>query len=191
LEFNPHYMQSRSKRAVVRCKLGDFAAAVSDYTHILVDAPNAARTYYERGNADVQLGNYPQALADLARAIELSSEASREYERLHYMNRLAQLLATCPQAQCRDGNRAVEMAQEIVAVAEGRFDRTSGVATLARFKKTLAAGYAEAGRYPEAVSEARQALQLLEEAGADPNEIDTLRHRLSTYETERAPASVD
>lgn len=181
LDFNAFYVQSRAKRAEVRCKLQDYAGAVSDYTKILDTAPNATHTYYARGLANTQLRNYAQALEDLARAVELANDTSHQYEKLLYTNSLARLLATCPEPRYRDGTRAVTLAEEIIATAQSTFDKDNGAQTLARFKDTLAAAYVEVGRSTEAVSVMRQAIDLLENAGAD-EDIDGLRRRIAAIE---------
>ena len=67
------------------------------------------------------------------------------------MNNLAWLLATCPEASVRNGAEAVELARRAVQLSGGREPAILG---------TLAAAYAEAGRFPEAVQTARKALKL-------------------------------
>ena len=61
------------------------------------------------------------------------------------------MLATCPEASVRNGAEAVELAQRAVQLSDGRVPAILG---------TLAAAYAEAGRFPEAVQTARKALDL-------------------------------
>src|SRR5207248_8640231 len=64
---------------------------------------------------------------------------------------LAWVLATSPDASLRDGAKAVELAKKVLEHA-GNAD----VVVL----RTLAAGYAESGRFSEAIETAQQALQL-------------------------------
>ena len=66
-------------------------------------------------------------------------------------NNLAWLLATSPEASLRDGNRAVELARQANALTSGQNPA---------FLTTLAAAFAEAGRFPEAVETAQRALSL-------------------------------
>ena len=68
-----------------------------------------------------------------------------------FVNQLAWVLATCPEASVRNGAEAVELAQRAVQLSGGREPAILG---------TLAAAYAEAGRFPEAVQTARKALEL-------------------------------
>jgi tetratricopeptide (TPR) repeat protein len=64
---------------------------------------------------------------------------------------LAWVLATSPDASLRDGTRAVELAKKVMERAGH-----ANVIVL----RTLAAGYAESGRFSEAIETAQQALQL-------------------------------
>jgi Flp pilus assembly protein TadD len=87
-------------------------------------------------------------------------------------NNLAWLLATCPQASLRNGNQAVELAQ--------RANQITG-ANNPNFLCTLAAAYAEAGRFTEAVESAQRALQL---AGAQSNTAlaNDIRSEMNLYQ---------
>lgn len=71
-------------------------------------------------------------------------------------NNLAWVLATDPDAQKRDGPRAVKLAES--ACQQTRFKITI-------FIGTLAASYAEAGRFEDAVATAEKACQLAQEHG--------------------------
>jgi tetratricopeptide (TPR) repeat protein len=67
------------------------------------------------------------------------------------LNNLAWLLATCPEASIRNGVEAVQLAERACQITE--FRRTI-------FVGTLGAAYAEAGRFPEAVTTAQKACEL-------------------------------
>jgi tetratricopeptide (TPR) repeat protein len=86
-------------------------------------------------------------------------------------NNLAWVLATCPEATIRNGGQAVEMAQQA--------NRLSGGQNPVMLK-TLAAAYAEAGRFPEAVTAAQRALEL---AGAQNNTalVHDLQGQIALY----------
>lgn len=84
---------------------------------------------------------------------------------------LAWVLATSPEAQLRDGARAVVLAQRALqAEAKNPFVMT-----------TLAAAYAENGRYDDAISQARAALTLAEAMG-EQQLAGLLRSQVSLYE---------
>jgi len=67
------------------------------------------------------------------------------------MNNLAWLLATSSDASNRDGTRAVALAREAIQLSSD---------VDPNFLRTLAAAYAEIGRFSEAVATAEQAMQI-------------------------------
>src|SRR5262249_8203928 len=68
---------------------------------------------------------------------------------------LAWVLATSPDASLRDGAKAVDLAKQIVQHTGGANDANTPI-----LLRTLAAGYAETGRFSEAIETAQQASQL-------------------------------
>jgi Flp pilus assembly protein TadD len=92
---------------------------------------------------------------------ELQKDAIAEYEHAARIsthdpvprNNLAWLLATSSDASIRDGNRAMELAKEAVRLSRGKDPN---------YLRTLAAAFAESGRFAEAKETARQALQTAE-----------------------------
>ena len=95
-------------------------------------------------------GDYAGAVAQYRRALQLDPEQA------DVLNNLAWLLATCPAASPRNGPEAVRLAQQACELT--RFRRTIMVGT-------LAAAYAEAGRFAEAVATAQKACALAAEEG--------------------------
>ena len=105
---------------------------------------------------------YPHAQCNLASALNHEGQTAEAiphyYAALKYdrddrfaLNNLAWLRATCRRSGFRNGAEAVELAQRAVRLSNGREAALIG---------TLAASYAEAGRFPEAVQTARQAIDL-------------------------------
>src|SRR5262249_43951722 len=86
------------------------------------------------------------------------------------LSNLAWVLATWPDATIRNGAQAVELAQRANQLSGGRHPMILA---------TLAAAYAEAGRFADAISAAATALQL---AQADPVFCDVLRTQLKQYQ---------
>jgi tetratricopeptide (TPR) repeat protein len=72
------------------------------------------------------------------------------------LNNLAWMLATHPEARFRNGAEAVQLAERAVKASERKAPMLLG---------TLAAAYAEAGRFDEAVKTAEEAIRLARSAG--------------------------
>jgi tetratricopeptide (TPR) repeat protein len=112
------------------------------------------------------------ALGDLEAAARSGREAVRlDPDLASAVNGLAWLLATAPDPALRSPEEAVRLAE--------RASRSPGGETAA-FLHTLAASYAAAGRFSDAVATAERALALAEERG-EPVVAGALRHGLSLY----------
>jgi tetratricopeptide (TPR) repeat protein len=92
----------------------------------------------------------------------------------HYVeaaNNLAQILSLHPDARFRDGNRAVQLA-EMAAGARQFKDPLS--------LDTLAAAYAETGRFPDAIKAIDSAIELAR-ASKDAELLEHLESRRALY----------
>jgi tetratricopeptide (TPR) repeat protein len=105
------------------------------------------------GNAFLQKRNATEAIAHFQQALQIEPNDPQ------VQNNLAWLLATCPDASLRDGNKAVELAQQANALTGGNNPI---------MLHALAAALAETGRFSEAVETAQRALRL---AGALESEM--------------------
>jgi tetratricopeptide (TPR) repeat protein len=128
--------------------------------------PRLAPAHYRLGVALQTKRNFGAAAAEYRKVLAL--EPKQVAARLQ----LAWLLATCPEASLRNGAEAVELAQQARGLAGNESPQ---------LLDALAAAYAEAGRFPEAVAMARQALDLAG-AGRDPVIIEALQARLHLYQ---------
>ena len=116
------------------------------------------------------LERYQRAATHYRRAVDRNA-ADAEARR-----RLAWLLATCPEASLRNGAEAVELARQADRLSGGRRPDVLDA---------LAAAYAEAGQFPEALATARRALELATQQ--DKKTLaDALRNRIALYEAQRA-----
>ena len=107
-----------------------------------------------------------EAVAELNRALQLTPD------KVSALNSLAWLLATAADDSVRDGKRAVQLGERANALAGN-----DNPAIL----HTLAAAYAEAGRFDEALQTARRAMKLA--SRADNNAVyNAIRDELPLYE---------
>ncbi len=120
-----------------------------------------------RGRYLSERGEYSRALAGYEEAIKLDPKNG------FALNGLAWLLATRPEAQLRDGRRAVELATRACELTF-RADEAC--------VDTLAAAHAEAGDFKAAVESQREAIGLLSQG--DPS-LEHYRARLDAYKANK------
>ena len=97
-----------------------------------------------------ETGNYAESVAQYRAALQ------REPDAVEALNNLAWMLATCPDATVRNGTEAVRLAEQACRLTDQKQAGMVG---------TLAAAYAEAGRFPEAIATAAKAADLATAAG--------------------------
>ncbi len=98
----------------------------------------------------VHRGRMHEAVGQLQEVLELQPD------NVFALDNLAYALAACPDASVRDGAKAVELAQRATRLSGGR---------MPEMIMTLAAAYAESGRFPEAIAAAQTALELAVDHG--------------------------
>ena len=132
--------------------------------------PTYAEAWVNLGTACLQLGRTHEAKAHFRRALEI------EPEQTDAENNLAWLLATSPDAAVRDGAQAVALAEHA--------NRGTGTKD-PNLLDTLAAAYAEIGRFDDALSCVQRAIALAD-AGNRPALVGPLKAKQRLY-AERQP----
>ena len=157
---------------------GDVNEAIVQFQKALAIKPELAEAHYNLGNAVLQQGRVEEAIVHFQKALAIKSDY------MEARNNLAWVLATCPQDSMRNGIKAVGLAERANQLAGG-----GNPVILA----TLAAAYAETGRFAEAVETAQAAIQLAE-TQSNPALARALQSQLKLYQagtpfhgTERAP----
>jgi tetratricopeptide (TPR) repeat protein len=117
----------------------------------------------------------PGAKRDLATALELTNRLGVQTLNPGTLNNLAWALATSPDSRNRDGARAVKLAE--VACQQTQYQQTILIGT-------LAAAYAEAGRFDDAISTAQKACDRALEQG-ETNLLARNKELLALYQTHR------
>jgi tetratricopeptide (TPR) repeat protein len=153
--------------------------AIAQFQKALDIKPDFAEAHCTLGNLFLQKERMDEAAAQYQKALEISANYTEAHNNLGYIfmqegnmseaavhfqkvlqidpsspgvqNNLAWVLATCPQASLRNGTKAVELARQANAATGGENPM---------ILHTLAAAYAEAGRFSEAVDTAQRALHL-------------------------------
>jgi superkiller protein 3 len=146
-------------------KMGEVDEAMVHLQKALQIKPDNARAHYDLGNALSQKGRVDEAITHYQKALQIKPDSPG------VMNNLAWLLATCPDAHLRDGVQAVKYAGRACELTH------YGVAPLVG---TLAAAYAEAGRYDDAIAAGEKACVLATAAG-EPDLLEKNRKLLALY----------
>lgn len=168
IELNPRNADAYFNRGIAYKKKGDFDKAISDYTRAIEIDPMYANGYHNRGNAYRESGQLDKAISDYSRAIELNPGNLTAY------NNLAWFYATCPDEKYRDGVKAVDLAEKALKIKQCSY-----------ILDTLAAAYAEAGRFEDAVTAQKMAIDLLKKEETSKNLIDRYVERLNFWKTNR------
>jgi tetratricopeptide (TPR) repeat protein len=166
LEIKPAYPEAHYNLGNFLAKQGRSTEAIEHFQKALEIKPDSTKVHYRLALALKHQGRFEAAIVHYKKVLEL------EPRPMLAENGLAWLLATCPDARLRNGDQAVELAQQAVQLSGGQHPE---------ILDTLAAAYAEAGRFPEAVANAERALHLAE---VRTNTIlaQSIRDRLKLYE---------
>ena len=151
LEINPDLAEACCNLGVALSQKGRVDEAIAHFQRALQIKPDYADAFYNLGFSYRQQGRLDEAIANYQKALQIEPANPKA------LNNLAWLLATCPEASPRNGNKAVELARQANTLTGGKNPL---------ILHTLAAALAEAGRFSEAVETAQRALQL---AGAQSN----------------------
>jgi tetratricopeptide (TPR) repeat protein len=167
VEIKPDYVDAHGNLANVLTAQGRLDEALKEYQRTLELAPHSAQAHYKLGLALQTQHHFAAASAEYQRALELDPQ------HLPARLNLAWLLATGPEASLRDGNRAVALARQA--------EQLANQGESPRIFDTLAAAYAEAGRFDEAVETAKRALNLPATQNNRPL-AEAIQSRLKLYE---------
>ena len=156
------------------CKGGDPVLSIKGCTGLIQSLSetrnNLAIAHSNRGITYSDRGEFDRALADYEQALKLNPNLAQA------MNSLAWDLATMPSSRLRDGPRAVELAEEALALD----------ANEPGFLDTAAAAYAEAGRFADAVRAQEKAVGILRRAdGVPAATLEDFESRLRLYKNNR------
>ncbi len=201
VKLEPENADARAALGQVLYQLGREQDAVAEYRAALRNNPDHAVAHSNLAGICLQRGDAAGALIHLRKSVEadplntvlkrvlcnvlldqnLAAEAMGHFEEMleaapndpGLKLSLAWFLSTLPDDSMRDGPRAVRLAEQCLA-GEGEH---------AHILDVLAAAYAEAGRFPEAVKTATRALEL--QRGGAKDVAPGLPDRLKQYRAGR------
>lgn len=167
LRIDPNYAEAHINLGALALQNGRADDSLAHLQKALQIDPESADAQNNLGNTLLQLGRAGEAVSHYNRALEL------QLGNVRAQNNLAWLLATSPDARIRNGARAVELSESADRSTAGQNPVIAA---------TLAAAYAEAGRFPEAVQTAQRAIDLATRT-ENLALADAIRAQLALYES--------
>jgi tetratricopeptide (TPR) repeat protein len=200
LEIKPRYAEAEYNLGIALFQKGRVDETIGHYEAALQMDPDYADAHINLGNALLQKGNVDEAIAHFQKVLKIKPDDATAHNDLgnallrkrnmrdaisHFQqalqfkpgdpsiqNNLAWLLATCQEAGLRNGNKAVELAQQA--------NTLTGEKNPVIFH-TLAAAFAETGRFGDAVRNDQKAIELARAAGRQ-DMVEQLTGELKRYE---------
>ena len=165
LTLSPNSTEIHLRLGVLRLQQGQLPKAAQHLEEVLKSQP-------DHGLAHAQMGHLRLATGDRAAAIRHYRRALKTHpDDIEVLNNLAWLLATDPNPATHDGLLAVQLAERACNLTGHSVPLLLG---------TLAAAYAQAGRFSEAVATAEKAMARAAELG-QPHLVERNRKLLDRY----------
>ncbi len=170
IRLDPKNDQPYLNRGSAYLLIGENDKAIGDFDQAIRLNPKNAPPYSNRAHAYAAKGNYNEAIKGYQQAIKVEPENGDAY------GYLADLLATCPNAELRDGKRAVELATKACELTKWNdFNSLSA----------LAAAYAEVGDFKK-LAEVDFQRKAVDANGSlvfkRKQDVEESRKRLNNYE---------
>ena len=165
VETKPDSVEAQSNLGLALFQMSRLDESVTHLEKALAIDPDYENAHYNLGNALLRLGRTTEALTHYKKALQTNPDDAE------ILNNMAWVLASCPDDNVRDGAKAVELAQRAVSLTGNSQPRALA---------TLAAAFAETGRFPDAIKTAEQALQSVMDQGNSAL-ADSIRAQLKLY----------
>jgi tetratricopeptide (TPR) repeat protein len=166
LRLKPDHIEAQKRLADLLLKMGEAAEAIPYCEAVVKAEPKDAHAHFVLGSACLASKRLESAVASYREAVQLAPDTPE------CLNALAWIYATCPKAELRNGAEAVRLAERACVLTKRQ--KTAML-------DTLAAAYAEAGRFDDAVKIAEE-IRALAVLAHDTNTADTARQRLALYQ---------
>jgi tetratricopeptide (TPR) repeat protein len=157
LLHDPNYAPAYDNLGNALLSKGKVNEAIACYRKSLYLDPHKALSYYSLGLALMSQGRVEQAILQFKEAVRLDPNKAI------FLNKLARILATACDSKFRNGPVAVQLAERANQITAYRQPE---------MLDTLAAAYAEVGRFPEAIQASQKGVDLALASGrkglADP-----------------------
>jgi tetratricopeptide (TPR) repeat protein len=199
VQITPDNTQSRLNLGIALLKKGSVSQAIEQFNIVLKAEPNSVTAHSNIGYALSQQGKLDEAVAHFAQAVQISPDFAQARNNLANalklqdkldeaaaqfraavrlkpdwpapMNDLAWFTATHPELKGRDVNEAISLARRACQLTNYKNPSLMG---------TLAAAYASAGKFTEAIDTAKTAINLADAAN-QPQIKNIIQYHLSFY----------
>jgi len=168
LKIKPDYAEAHVNLGVALTDRGQINEAISHYRQALEIKPDSASAHYNFAATLDNSGLVVEAISHYRQALEIKPDYT------DVLNNLAWILASSSDATLRNGVNAVEFAERAVKLSNSQSPE---------FLDTLAAAYAEAGRFPQAQQTARRALDLATQQDK-PALAKSIQAKIQLYDTQ-------
>jgi tetratricopeptide (TPR) repeat protein len=167
VNIRPWFVNAQNNLAHALSLQGRWEEAIAHLQMSLQSQPDNTETRKILGAVLFQAGRVNEAVAQWEQTLKIQPA---DWEA---RNSLAWVFAAYPDASIRDGRRAVDLAQEALRLSGGKNPLIF---------RTLAAAYAESGRFAEAINTAQRGLEL---AAAQKNSAlaENLRSNIAVYQS--------
>lgn len=200
--YRPNSVEALNNLGVAYSRKGQFEEAIAQLEKVIPLDPARPNVHYNLATALLQSGRTDEAISHFEKELELQPQYAQarndlgialsqkgdlgegiaqwqqtleiQPNNLDAQCNLAWVLATCDDPLLRNGVESVRLAQRAVQLSQGRNPRVL---------RLLAVGYAETGRFPEAIDAAERALQVATEQG-NAGLAATLRHNIEQFQAQ-------
>jgi len=148
---------------------GQLADAMIHYRKLLELEPNNEEGRNILGTVLAQQGRIKEAVEQWQRVLAIQPENGNA------MSNLAWVFAASPEESLRDGTQAVRLAEQALQLSGGK---------IPMIFRTLAAAYAENGRFSRAIETAQRGLEVANSQG-NPGLAAELQNNIALYQAER------
>jgi Flp pilus assembly protein TadD len=169
LRIKPGFAEAHYNLGLALSRIGKIQDAIGHYEQALRIQPDSPEAHCNLGNALARLGRLPEAMGHWEQALRSKPDYA-EAE-----NNLAWLLATLAPTDGGDPVRAVTLAERACELTNNQ---------VAGYLDTLAAAYAAAGRFNDAIATAQNAIGLAKSAH-QPQVVKEIELHLELYRAGR------